>query len=63
MEGALNSKKGPLKGLNTEYVLGLSDELIDELGGEEEVTRQRRKKLVEEIGKVRKAIRICAEAK
>ncbi|KAH7318218.1 P-loop containing nucleoside triphosphate hydrolase protein [Stachybotrys elegans] len=63
VEGMLNNKNGPLKALNTEYVLGLSEEEIDELGGEEETTRQRRKQLIEEISIRRKAIRICAEAK
>lgn len=49
-------------GLSTEYILGLTDEKIEELGGEDETTKEDRRRTEETIERLRAAKEISEKA-
>ncbi|KAJ4233144.1 hypothetical protein NW759_001926 [Fusarium solani] len=61
--GFVNNKNGPVKALNTEWVLGLSQEELDALCREDERIIERRSVLGSEIERLRGALAIVDKAR
>jgi hypothetical protein len=62
VEPFLNSPRGSLLGLSTEYIMGLSDAEIEDLGGEDEKIMMGRRECERQIEKLEKALRIARDA-
>lgn len=61
-EPFLHADKGPIFGLSTKYILSLSDERIEQLGGEDESNIKKRKKAEAAIKRLNEAKRIAEQA-
>lgn len=62
VEPFLESSTGPLFGLSTDYVMNLTDDEIDELGGEDETIVTSRKACESKISRLEEAMRIADRA-
>ena len=58
MEPFLRDKHGPLLGLSTDYILRISNDRIEMLGGEDTSVINLRKDTVEKIKRLEEAMRI-----
>jgi hypothetical protein len=61
-EPFLLDKKGPLLGLNTDFMMGLSNEEVEQLAGDEEVDIVARRESEVRIGRLEEALEIAAGA-
>ncbi|KAJ4256674.1 hypothetical protein NW762_008770 [Fusarium torreyae] len=62
IESFISFEEGPVLGLNTNRILGLSEEEIEMIGGENESTARRRRELEQDIKKLRGALAIVDKA-
>jgi hypothetical protein len=56
----LQDEEGPVLGLSTKYILSLSEEKIEDLGGEDESIIKDRKDLTDKIARLEQARTIAA---
>ncbi|KAH6955548.1 P-loop containing nucleoside triphosphate hydrolase protein [Fusarium avenaceum] len=62
IQAFVTAEDGPVRGLNTNRILGLSEDEMKIVGGENENTARRRKELEQDIGKLRGALDIVDRA-
>lgn len=62
IQAFVTAEDGPVRGLNTNRILGLSEDEMKIVGGENENTARRRKELEQDIGKLRGALDIVDKA-
>ncbi|KAI0122915.1 vacuolar sorting protein VPS1 [Xylariales sp. AK1849] len=62
VEDFVSSRQGPLLGLSTEYILGLSEVEVEKLAQEDEVTVSKRNQCNERIARLEKAYSIAEQA-
>ncbi|KAK8046043.1 hypothetical protein PG996_014107 [Apiospora saccharicola] len=62
VEDMMSSKEGPLLGLSTDYLMGLSEAEIEEIAREDEVAQARRKQCLARMSRLTEANRIAENA-
>lgn len=58
----MSSKEGPLLGLSTDYLMGLTEAEIEEIAREDEVAQARRKQCLARMSRLTEANRIAENA-
>ena len=62
MEDFVSDPFGPIRGLNTDYIMGLSEAEVENLASENDATLKRRRELDQEIEKLDRANTIAERA-